>query len=121
MSNGWFKKNHIFMVLGILLAIVSLYWAKTSADKMRNNVKHLQKDIAEERAKISEIEAQITYFTAYGRIEDVAKSKLGMVPINGPNVATLDELDEIAPIVKDKENKDNSSKKDASKKAVKDK
>ena len=85
------------MGFGLLLCIVPLYWAKTKADYMRDNMQNLRKDVSEEQKKISELEAEMAYLARFDRLEAASK-RIGMKPIDGSQLRSPSELELIAPL-----------------------
>ncbi len=74
-----------------------LYWAKTKADNMRDNMRKLQAEVAAEKKAIHTLEAELSYLTRYDRIEKVSVETLGMGPIEDSQIVDLKDIDTIAP------------------------
>lgn len=81
----------------LLICIVPLYWAKTKADSMRENMQNLSREVAEEQKKISELEAEYAYLNRFDRLESAA-NQMGLQPINGSQVSNFSQLEKIAPL-----------------------
>ena len=92
-----FSQKHVIMGFVLLICIVPLYWAKTKADSMRENMQSLSKEVADEQKKISELEAEYAYLNRFDRLE-AAANKLGLQPINGAQITNLSQLEKVAPL-----------------------
>lgn len=92
-------QKHFFVGFGFLVCLLPLYWAKTQADKMRDHMQDLAKDVASERQQVQILEAELAYLSRFERLEKVASEKLGLAPINGRQISRIEDLDIIAPII----------------------
>lgn len=92
------KHKHIFLWVGFFACLVPLYWAKAQADKMRDNVRNLNSEIAKEEKAIRTLRAELAYLSDFSRIEKTAQNELGLKPIDPQRIKTLSELNEIAPM-----------------------
>ena len=66
---------------------------------MRLHMKDLQTEVKEARKTVHTLEAEVSYLTRYDRIEKFASEELGMTALNGSQIAQINEIDRIAPIV----------------------
>lgn len=64
---------------------------------MRDNVQKLQAEIAKEKKAIRTLKAELAWLGSFERIDAGARSELGLHPIDGSKIKTLEEIDEIAP------------------------
>lgn len=85
------------MGFGLLICVVPLYWAKTKADSMRDNMQQLSREVAEEQKQVAALEAKYATLNRFNRLESAA-TELGLKPISGSQISNLSELDRVAPI-----------------------
>lgn len=84
---SWF----ILFVIGVAL-IVTLYFVKTQAQTVQKNVSALEVSIAQERAAIKVLKAELAVLENPRRIADLAKSHLDLGPISAEQTRRLNEL-----------------------------
>lgn len=97
MGQKLIKQRHFLLGFGFLACLVPLYWAKTKADNMRDNMRDLQAQVAAEKKAIHTLEAELSYLTRYDRIEKVSVETLGMGPIDGAQIVEIKDIDMVAP------------------------
>ncbi len=83
--------------LGVLLTLILiLYLAKTFAGDERSQIARVENQIAEEKARVRVLRAEVAYLEQPERIERLARDYLGMEPIGAAHEAPAAELPEIA-------------------------
>jgi hypothetical protein len=91
-------RTHLFGFVGLVALAFALYWAKAEAQAVREKVLVLQDEVDRERRAVRTLEAELTWMERPDRLEAAASGKLGLVPITANRIATLDEIDQIAPL-----------------------
>ncbi|WP_085338289.1 cell division protein FtsL [Aquidulcibacter paucihalophilus] len=91
-------RTHLFGFVGLVALAFALYWAKAEAQAVREKVIALQEEVDNERRAVRTLEAELTWVERPDRLEAAAKRNLGLVPLTADRIATLDEIDQIAPL-----------------------
>ncbi len=91
-------RTHLFGFVGLVALAFALYWAKAEAQAVREKVLVLQEEVDTERRAVRTLEAELTWVERPDRLEAAASRKLGLVPLTADRMATLDEIDQIAPL-----------------------
>jgi hypothetical protein len=81
----------------LLACAGGLYGLKTIADGKGDEMASLERQIRQDRAAIHKLEADIAFLSQSGRIE-AAAAGIGLAPVAPGQIATLAELDQIAPL-----------------------
>jgi hypothetical protein len=92
------QRSHIFGFIGLVGFALALYWAKAEAQTAREQVVSLQKDVDTERRAVRTLEAEVAWMERPDRLEATARQSMGLVPLAADKTASLDELDQIAPL-----------------------
>lgn len=91
-------RTHLFGFVGLVALAFALYWAKAEAQAVREKVIALQEEVDNERRAVRTLEAELTWVERPDRLEAAAKRHLGLVPLTADRIATLNEMDQIAPL-----------------------
>lgn len=91
-------RTHLFGFVGLVVLAFALYWAKAEAQAVREKVLVLQDEVDRERRAVRTLEAELTWVERPDRLEAAASRKLGLVPMTADRIATLGEIDQIAPL-----------------------
>jgi len=91
-------RTHLFGFVGLVALAFALYWAKAEAQAVREKVLALQEEVDTERRAVRTLEAELTWVERPDRLEAAASRKLGLVPLTAERIATLDDIDQIAPL-----------------------
>ncbi|CAN1521598.1 hypothetical protein MCEMIH15_01104 [Caulobacteraceae bacterium] len=91
-------RTHLFGFVGLVALAFALYWAKAEAQAVREKVLVLQDEVDTERRAVRTLEAELTWVERPDRLEAAATRRLGLVPMTADRIATLDDLDQIAPL-----------------------
>jgi hypothetical protein len=91
-------RTHLFGFVGLVALAFALYWAKAEAQAVREKVLVLQEEVDTERRAVRTLEAELTWVERPDRLEAAATRKLGLVPVTADRIATLDDIDQIAPL-----------------------
>lgn len=91
-------RAHLFGFVGLVALAFALYWAKAEAQAVREKVLVLQDEVDTERRAVRTLEAELTWVERPDRLETAASRKLGLVPMTADRIATLDDIDQIAPL-----------------------
>ncbi|MCA3697961.1 hypothetical protein [Aquidulcibacter sp.] len=91
-------RTHLFGFVGLVALAFALYWAKAEAQAVREKVLVLQEEVDTERRAVRTLEAELTWVERPDRLEAAATRKLGLVPMTAERIATLDDIDQIAPL-----------------------
>jgi hypothetical protein len=83
-------RTHLFGFVGLVALAFVLYWAKAEAQAVREKVLVLQEEV--------DTEAELTWVERPDRLEAAATRRLGLVPMTADRMATVDEIDQIAPL-----------------------
>ncbi len=91
-------RTHLFGFVGLVALAFALYWAKAEAQAVREKVLALQEEVDTERRAVRTLEAELTWVERPDRLEAAASRKLGLVPLTADRIATVDDIDQIAPL-----------------------
>jgi len=91
-------RTHLFGFVGLVALAFALYWAKAEAQAVREKVLVLQDEVDTERRAVRTLEAELTWVERPDRLEAAATRKLGLVPMTADRIATIDDIDQIAPL-----------------------
>lgn len=91
-------RTHLFGFVGLVALAFVLYWAKAEAQAVREKVLVLQEEVDTERRAVRTLEAELTWVERPDRLEAAATRKLGLVPMTADRIATVNEIDQIAPL-----------------------
>jgi hypothetical protein len=91
-------RTHVLGFFGLMAFAAMLYWAKAEAQGVREEVRRLEREVAVERTKVRVLEAETALLERPDRLEAAARDGLGLVPIEPRRIATLADLDAIAPL-----------------------
>jgi hypothetical protein len=91
-------RTHLFGFVGLVALAFALYWAKAEAQAVREKVLVLQDEVDIERRAVRTLEAELTWVERPDRLEAAATRKLGLVPMTADRIATIDDIDQIAPL-----------------------
>jgi hypothetical protein len=91
-------RTHLFGFVGLVALAFALYWAKAEAQAVREKVLVLQDEVDTERRAVRTLEAELTWVERPDRLEAAATRRLGLVPVTADRIATLDDIDQIAPL-----------------------
>jgi cell division protein FtsL len=92
------QRSHIFGFVGLVGFAFALYWAKAEAQGAREQVVALQTQVDKQRRDVRTLEAEVAWMERPDRLEATARQKMGLVPISAANTASLNDLDEVAPL-----------------------
>jgi hypothetical protein len=92
------QRSHIFGFIGLVGFAFALYWAKAEAQSARERVVALQNEVDKERRDVRTLEAEVAWMERPDRLEATARQKMGLVPLSAANTASLETLDEVAPV-----------------------
>ncbi len=92
------QRSHIFGFIGLVASAFALYWAKAEAQGAREQVVSLQNDVDKERRTVRTLEAEVAWMERPDRLEATARQKMGLTPLTSQNTASLQDLDQIAPL-----------------------
>lgn len=81
----------------IVVLAVGLYRSQMEADRARDRIAALERDIAAARADVQTLAAETAYLGRPARIEKLARETLGMRPAGLDQIRDASALDEIAP------------------------
>jgi len=85
------------IALGLLtVLILGVYLAKTMAGGERAKIAAVERQIAEEKARVRLLQAEVTHLEQPARIERLSETYLGLAPVSERRVADLDALPELA-------------------------
>jgi hypothetical protein len=91
-------RTHLFGFVGLVALAFALYWAKAEAQAVREKVLVLQDEVDTERRAVRTLEAELAWVERPDRLEAAATRRLGLVPMTADRIATLDDIDQIAPL-----------------------
>ena len=91
-------RAHLFGFVGLVALAFALYWAKAEAQAVREQVIQLQGDVEAQRRQVRTLEAELAFIERPDRLEEAATAQLNLVPITADRIATLDQLDRVAPL-----------------------
>ena len=91
-------RTHLFGFVGLVALAFVLYWAKAEAQAVREKVLVLQEEVDTEQRAVRTLEAELTWVERPDRLEAAATRRLGLVPMTADRMATVDEIDQIAPL-----------------------
>ncbi len=91
-------RTHLFGFVGLVALAFALYWAKAEAQAVREKVLVLQDEVDTERRAVRTLEAELTWVERSDRLEEAATRRLGLAPIAADRIATIDDIDQIAPL-----------------------
>jgi cell division protein FtsL len=91
-------RAHLFGFVGLVALAFALYWAKAEAQAVREQVIQLQDDVEAQRRQVRTLEAELAFIERPDRLEEAATAQLNLVPISADRIATLDQLDQVAPL-----------------------
>jgi cell division protein FtsL len=97
-------RAHLFGFVGLVALAFALYWAKAEAQAVREQVIQLQDDVEAQRRQVRTLEAELAFIERPDRLEEAATAQLNLVPISADRIATLDQLDRVAPLAGKSEN-----------------
>jgi cell division protein FtsL len=92
------QRSHILGFIGLVGFAFALYWAKAEAQSAREQVVSLQNEVDKQRRDVRTLEAEVAWLQRPDRIEATARTKMGLVPSKAEQTASLDDLDEFAPM-----------------------
>lgn len=90
--------KHVAGFAGLMVFAAALYWAKSEAQAVRESADALQHQVNEQRAAVRVLEAEATYQERLDRLEGAARGQLKLEPVPARAMATLADLDMIAPL-----------------------
>lgn len=88
-------------ILGFLalpVAAFGLYWAKVEAQTARDLAIELERAVEVERRAVRALEADLTWLERPDVLERAAREGAGLVPLSAERIATLGDLDRVAPL-----------------------
>ena len=91
-------RAHLFGFVGLVALAFALYWAKAEAQAVREQVIQLQDDVEAQRRQVRTLEAELAFIERPDRLEEAATAQLSLAPISADRIATLDQLDQVAPL-----------------------
>lgn len=91
-------RNHIFGFIGLTLLAVLLYWAKSEAQAVREQVIVLQDKVEQERRAVRTLEAELAWLERPDRLEKVASSAMGLAPVTADRIGTERDIAAAAPL-----------------------
>jgi cell division protein FtsL len=91
-------RAHLFGFVGLVALAFALYWAKAEAQAVREQVIQLQDDVEAQRRQVRTLEAELAFIERPDRLEEAATAQLNLAPIGADRIATLDQLDQFAPL-----------------------
>ncbi len=91
-------RTHLFGFVGLVALAFALYWAKAEAQAVREKVLALQEEVDTEHRAVRTLEAELTWVERPDRLEAAASRKLGLVPLTAERIATVDDIDQLAPL-----------------------
>ncbi len=91
-------RTHLFGFVGLVALAFALYWAKAEAQAVREKVLVLQDEVDTERRAVRTLEAELTWVERPDRLEAAATRRLGLVPMTADRIATVDDIDQVAPL-----------------------
>ncbi len=92
------QRSHIVGFVGLVGSAFALYWAKAEAQSAREHVIKLQNEVDTQRRAVRLLEAELAWMERPDRLEATARHKLGLTPVTAQSTASLDDLDQIAPL-----------------------
>jgi len=85
------------VALGVLTSLIlSVYLAKTMAGRERAQIASVDRQIAEEKARIRLLQAEVAHLEQPARIEHLSEAYLGMEPAPIRHEVSVDALTEVA-------------------------
>jgi len=90
----------ILFVIGVALTI-GLFYIKTRAQTVKDDVVRLERAIATEERAISVLEAELAFRESPERLAGLAEKKLGFEPISTKTTLTVEDLAETLPFRED--------------------
>jgi hypothetical protein len=91
-------RTHLFGFVGLVALALALYWAKAEAQAVREKVLVLQEEVDTERRAVRTLEAELAWVERPDRLETAATRKMGLVPVTAERIATVEDIDQIAPL-----------------------
>jgi hypothetical protein len=92
------QRSHILGFIGLVSSAFALYWAKAEAQSAREHVIQLQNEVDIQRRAVRLLEAELAWMERPDRLEATARNKLGLTPVTAQSTASIDDLDQIAPL-----------------------
>jgi cell division protein FtsL len=92
------QRSHIFGFIGLVAFAFALYWAKAEAQSAREQVVSLENEVDKERRAVRTLEAEVAWMERPDRLEATARQKMGLVPMTVEKTATLQDIDQVAPL-----------------------
>lgn len=80
----------------LLIMMLGVYFAKTSAGGERSRIDQVERQIASEKARVRMLDAEVAYLERPRRMARLAGSYLQMQPLKADREATVDALSAIA-------------------------
>jgi cell division protein FtsL len=85
------------VALGLLtVLILGVYLAKTVAGRERAEIAQVDRQIAEERARIRLLQAEVSHLEQPARIERLSEAYLGLAPVSIKREADVEALPQLA-------------------------
>jgi len=81
----------LLFVIGVGLT-VGLYYVKTRAQTARNEVRSLERQIAQEEAAIGVLRAEIAYLESPERLAELGQTELGLMATDSDRIVTPDAI-----------------------------
>ncbi|WP_409431900.1 hypothetical protein ACJ3XI_06645 [Litorimonas sp. RW-G-Af-16] len=87
----------LLFAIGVAMT-VSLYYVKTRAQNAKNDVRQLERSIAQETAAIKVLEAELAFLSGPERLSDLSAKALGLAPIVPEQTRDLSDISELFPL-----------------------
>jgi len=87
----------LLLTIGVALT-VSLYYVKTRAQTAKNEVRALQKSIAQEQAAVKVLEAGLAFLSGPERLGDLSKENSALEPVLPKSTKEVNEISELFPL-----------------------
>jgi len=85
------------VALGLLtVLILGVYLAKTIAGGERAKIATVERQIADEKARVRLLQAEVSHLEQPARIERLSETYLGLAPVSERRVADIDSLPDLA-------------------------
>ncbi|KPP80548.1 MAG: Cell division protein FtsL [Oceanicaulis sp. HLUCCA04] len=84
-----------FGILGSIILLCALYVAKAETDAAQAHLASLQAELAQERARINTLEANIAHLEDPEQLRALARTHLGFEPIHSAQELSLAELAQV--------------------------
>ncbi|GIU66258.1 cell division protein FtsL [Candidatus Phycosocius spiralis] len=91
-------RAHLFGFAGLVALAFALYWAKSEAQTVREQVIQLQGEVEAERRQVRTLEAELAFIERPDRLETAAIGQLNLEPIAADRIATIEQLDQLVPL-----------------------